>query len=198
MLSNTALVLIGFQNDYFSQDGILHAVIEESSRITGVLENTLELLRTHGREFGLVINTPIIFTENYSELKDPVGILKTISEVGAFKQGSKGSEVIEEMQQFDDFVQYVPGKRGLNAFTQTGLAELLRQHHIEHVVFAGTVTSLCIDSTARSAIDNGFKVTVLSDCTSSRTDIEQDFYCQEIFPLYAQVKKSTELFAYNS
>ena len=194
MLSNTALVLIGFQNDYFSKDGILHEVIEESSRITGVLENTLNLLRMHGREFGLVINTPIIFTENYSELKDPVGILKIISEVGAFKQGSKGAEVIDEMHQFDDFVQYVPGKRGLNAFMETGLAELLKQQHIEHIVFAGTVTSLCIDSSARSAIDYGFKVTILSDCTSSRTAIEQDFYCHEIFPLYAQVKKSSELF----
>jgi nicotinamidase-related amidase len=29
----TALILIGYQNDYFAPDGILHAVIEESSRV---------------------------------------------------------------------------------------------------------------------------------------------------------------------
>ena len=43
-LSKTALLLIGFQNDYFSPDGILYQVVEESSRVTGVVNNTLALL----------------------------------------------------------------------------------------------------------------------------------------------------------
>lgn len=33
---HTAVVLIGYQNDYFAADGILHSVIEESSRVTGI------------------------------------------------------------------------------------------------------------------------------------------------------------------
>ena len=42
---NTALLLIGYQNDYFASDGILHSVVEESSRITGTLDNTLDLVK---------------------------------------------------------------------------------------------------------------------------------------------------------
>lgn len=189
--SNTALLLIGFQNDYFSEDGILHGVIEESSRVTGVLENTLSLLKNSGKDFGMVVNTPIIFTENYSEIKQPVGILKTIIEVGAFQGGKPGSEVIKELDKFDDLIRTIPGKRGLNAFTNTGLESLLKENGISHVVLAGTVTSLCIDSSARSAVDSGFKVTVLADCTSSRTPYEQQFYCEQIFPLYANVEVSS-------
>ena len=34
--NQTALILIGYQNDYFAQDGILHQFIEESSAL-GVL-----------------------------------------------------------------------------------------------------------------------------------------------------------------
>lgn len=187
----TALLLIGFQNDYFAEDGILHEVVEESSRVTGVLENTLNLLRNTGKEFGLVVNTPILFTEDYSEIKQPVGILKTIMEVGAFQYGKHGAEIIEELEEFDDFVQTIPGKRGLNAFTNTGLESLLKENGITHVVLAGTVTSLCIDSSARSAVDRGFQVTILSDCTSSRTPYEQQFYCEQIFPLYANVVRSS-------
>ncbi len=194
-LKRTALLLIGFQNDYFAPDGILHGVIEESSRVTGVLENTLSLLRQQGHAFAMVVNTPILFTPDYSELKDPVGILKTIVEVGAFKQGSPGAEVIAAMDEFKDLITYVPGKRGLNAFAETGLADILRQQDIEHVVLAGTVTSLCIDSSARSALDEGLKVTILSDCTSSRTPFEQQFYCEQIFPLYASVTTSADLTA---
>ena len=41
-----------------------------------------------------VISAPIIFTEDYSELKEPVGILKTIVEVGAFKDPTFEGEAI--------------------------------------------------------------------------------------------------------
>jgi hypothetical protein len=36
-------------------------------------------------------------------------------------------------------------------------------------------------------------VHVLSDCTAGRTQYEQDFYCSEVFPLYANVITSQAL-----
>nr|WP_067297301.1 cysteine hydrolase family protein [Marinobacterium profundum] len=192
-LSKTALLLIGFQNDYFSKDGILHGVIEESSRVSGVLQNTLGLLDIIGDDFGLVVSTPIHFTAGYEELADPVGILKTIKEVGAFKAGCKGSRSIDELKPFGRLITEVPGKRGLNAFSNTQLEDLLRSKGIERLVLAGTVTSICIDSTARHAAELGFRVTVLSDCTSGRTIFEQEFYCDSVFPLYASVSRAADL-----
>ena len=70
---------------------------------------------------------------------------------------------------------------------------MLNKNGITNIVLAGTVTSICIDSTARSAVELGFNVTVLNDCTSSRTPFEQSFYCEEVFPLYAKVCSHTEL-----
>ncbi len=192
-LSKTALILIGFQNDYFSRDGILHAVVEESSRVSGVLSNTLNLLEQSGSKFGAVISTPIIFTETYEELHEPVGILETIRDVGAFKAGSAGCETIEEFAPFSELIAEIPGKRGLNAFSNTTLESELRDKGVERIMLAGTVTSICIDSTGRHATDLGFKVSVLSDCTSSRTVFEQDFYCENVFPLYASVECSKDI-----
>lgn len=186
-MEETALLLIGFQNDYFAKDGILHSVVEESSRVTGVIENTLNLLKNDGDKFGAVVSTPILFTPEYTELEEPVGILKTIKEVGAFKAGTRGAETIDAFQPYAGLIQEVPGKRGLNAFSNTDLEKLLRDRGINHVVLAGTVTSICIDSTGRHAAELGFKVSVLSDCTSGRTNFEQEFYCENVFPLYASV-----------
>lgn len=191
-LGKTALILIGFQNDYFAKDGILHSVIEESSQVSGVLENTLDLLAKRGKDFGLVISTPIVFTENYEELTNPVGILKTIMEVGAFKQGQVGAEVIPEFSQFD-FIKELPGKRGLNAFSNTSLEKTLTEAGIDSIVLAGTVTSICIDSTGRHAADKGFNVTILRDCTSGRAVFEQEFYCDQVFPLYASCVNKDEI-----
>ena len=43
-INETALVLIGFQNDYFADDGILKDFIDESARETQVLANSLARL----------------------------------------------------------------------------------------------------------------------------------------------------------
>jgi nicotinamidase-related amidase len=113
--------------------------------------------------------------------------LKLVKELGAFKAGTKGSETLAEIRRFGERVVEVPGKRGLNAFSNTELDELLRRHGITTVALAGCKTSLCIDSTGRSAYDKGYRVVILSDCTAGTDDIEQKFYCEKIFPLYSGV-----------
>ncbi|MEM9805000.1 MAG: isochorismatase family cysteine hydrolase [Cyanobacteria bacterium P01_D01_bin.56] len=190
---NTALLLIGFQNDYFAQDGILNGVIEESAKANNTLENTVELLQHLTQTPVLVISTPIFFTKQYEELVEPVGILNTIKEVGAFQEGTKGSQTIEELRPFQENILEVPGKRGLNAFVNTNLGDILQQNNITNLILAGAVTSVCIDSTGRSAYEQGYQVSILSDCTSARTRFEQEFYFENLFPLYAKTITSLEL-----
>ena len=87
----TALVLIGYQNDYFAADGVLSQVIEESSRVTGNLAHTVDLLQRLYPSPILVVATPIVFTPDYRELIEPVGILKTVKELRAFRAETKGA-----------------------------------------------------------------------------------------------------------
>lgn len=189
----TALILIGYQNDYFSPNGVLYRVIEESSKVTNVIANTVDLLQCLASSPTLIVTTPIFFTPNYEELIEPVGILKTIKERNAFQMGTPGSEAIEELHSFRDRILEVPGKRGFNAFINTNLDEILKKRGITDVVLAGAVTSICIDSTGRAAHEKGYHVTTLSNCTSARTVFEQEFYCSTVFPLYARVITNREL-----
>jgi nicotinamidase-related amidase len=87
----------------------------------------------------------------------------------------------------------VSGKVGFNAFSNTTLEDVLSSRGIENVLVCGMVTSLCIDSTGRAAYERGYNVTVVSDCSSGRTDAEQDFFCENVFPLYGRAASSTEL-----
>jgi len=183
--NTTALILIGYQNDYFSKEGVLRSVIESDA--DSVLSHTLALIEALKDTPVTMIATPILFTDDYRELDEPVGILKAVKEAEAFKRGSFGGQTIDAVTAFGERILEVSGKRGLNAFSETTLEQVLREHHIEDVVLAGVVTSICIDSTGRSAHDRGFRVHVLSDVTCGRTHMEQDFYCQQIFPLYADV-----------
>ena len=182
--TSTALILIGFQNEYISPDGALHGYFKG---VTELVANTIDLVeRLHSMPL-LIVDTPVIFTPDYSELAEPTGILKAVKELGAFKEGTKGAETIPEIRRFGERIVEVPGKRGLNAFSNTELDELLKRHGIRTVVLAGCKTSLCIDSTGRSAYDKGYKVVILSNCTAGTDEFEQKFYCEKIFPLYADV-----------
>jgi nicotinamidase-related amidase len=184
---NSAFIFIGYQNDYFAADGILRSAIEESSETNRVLENTMKLIDTLKDTQATLIQTPIIFTPSYEELNEPVGILKVIKDVGAFQEGQKGSDIIDEFDAYGDRIVTIKGKRGLNAFSNTDLHEKLKNDGIQNIYVAGAVTSICIDSTARAAHERGYNVFVLSDCTAGRSNFEQKFYCENIFPLYAQV-----------
>ncbi|MBQ78199.1 MAG: isochorismatase [Cellvibrionales bacterium] len=190
---DAALLLIGYQNDYFSKDGVLQPVVDESLHTNQVLANTISLIEKHVNNFGLIIATPIVFTENYKELDKPIGILKVCQDLGAFQSNSSGSDIISDFDEWSNDITIVPGKTGLNAFSNTDVERLLKGKGIKRVVIAGVVTSACIDSSARSASEKGFEVIVLSDCTAGRNNFEQEFYCNDIFPMFAHVKSSKEL-----
>lgn len=189
---STALILVGYQNDYFAPNGILRGVVEEPNRVDTVLANSLAFIRSLVPSPVTVIATPIVLEPEYRALANSVGILDKIKASGAFKAGSAGAETVPQLAAFGDRITYVTGKVGFNAFSNTKLDHVLQQRGIKDVLVAGMVTSLCIDSTGRAAYERGYSVKILSDCTSARTRAEQDFFCKNIFPLYGGVLESRE------
>lgn len=194
--TDTALILIGYQNDFFSPSGILHSAIEKTESLYCVLANTLSLITQLEQTHVSIVATPIAFSEDYRELDgDPVGVLKAIKETKAFQAGEWGSATIAALTAFGERIDYLHGKHGFNAFANTYLGQYLNAKAIKNVIIAGAVTSICVESTARAAAEQGFNVYILSDCTAARTVIEQEFYCQQIFPIYAQVIDHRNLLA---
>jgi nicotinamidase-related amidase len=124
---NTALLLISFQNEYFSPQGALYGLLAGGSQ---VLANTVDLVGRLGCTPILIVDTRIIFTPDYSELVEPTGILKAVKELGAFKAGTSGSETLPDIRRFGERIVEVPGKRGLNAFSNTDLDDLLKRRGI--------------------------------------------------------------------
>lgn len=52
------------------------------------------------------------------------------------------------------------------------LPEMLRARGIDTVVFAGTLTNICCESSARDAMMQDFRAILLSDATATRSDAE--------------------------
>jgi nicotinamidase-related amidase len=188
----TALLLIGFQNDYMHPNGLLHGALEDTEGFEKMLKNVFHIIESVDDDAVVILHTPLVFSENYDELHEPIGILKVIKEAGAFKSGTVGSEIIEQFEKYGDRIQVVSGKRGLNAFSNTDLADRLGEANVERVCIAGVVTSICVDTAGRSALDLGYKVSILKDATCGMNAFEQQFYCENVFPLYADVWTSQQ------
>ena len=100
--------------------------------------------------------------------------------------GTPGPEIIPELTpQKGDII--VRGKKTLDAFWSTALDYTLRVNMIEHVAIVGFHTNWCVESTARSAYDHGYRVIVIGDCTGTDTDEEQNYAEKYIFPKIGHV-----------
>lgn len=173
----------------------MSSIIEQNVADNQVIDHTTALIDSLLDTHVLILNTPILFSEDYSEMNDPSGLMATIKKSGAFRREAWGGDVHPAIQRYGDRIVQFQGKTRFNGFHGTDLDNVLSAKNIKHLVIAGVLTSLCVDSTARAASDLGFSVSILTDCCAARTMEEHEFYCTSIFPLYATSLTSKELLA---
>ena len=197
MLKNTAVLLIGMQNDHFGQDCMMRSAIENPERIDTIKHRILDLISTLSDSDVTILNLPILFREGHPEITQQVGILATIKQASLFVEGTKGGNVISELDDWSDRVPTLSGRTGFNAFVDTSLNDFLTERGIQQLVLVGASTAVCIDSTARTGYEMGYDILILDDCTISRTLSEQDMYCDAIFPMYATVSSTNDFLSSN-
>ena len=193
----TGIVLIEPQNDFLSEGGTMYAFIKEQLKERKVIANLQELL-AGAREKGVkIFFVPFhSFEEGFPELKKGGPAYEGLRGLeigmeadwgtGAWVRGTPGPEINKKLTpQKGDIV--VEGKKTLDAFHSTALDYLLRANEIENAVFAGFHTNWCVESSARSAYDKGYRVTVISDCTATDTEREQRYAEEVIFPKIGKV-----------
>jgi nicotinamidase-related amidase len=56
-----------------------------------------------------------------------------------------------------------------SSFEKTNLKDLLGGYGVEDVTLAGFMTHVCVNSTARAAFNNGYRVTVVGNATATRS-----------------------------
>ena len=77
-----------------------------------------------------------------------------------------------------------------SAFFATELDLILRRLGIQHLILSGTTTPNCIRTTCYDAISLDYRVTVLSDCTSSKTPEIQESNLRDMANVGAEIMDS--------
>lgn len=169
----TAVVLIEFQNDFCKTGGKLHDGVKAEINRQGTILNAVKLAEGARKKGAVVIHAPFIFNPKYCDEHQMKGIVKAVADTNAFREGTWGAAIIDEMKpQGGDKV--VGGKCTLCGFNNTNLEELLKAAKVKNVAVAGFLTNFCVESTARTAYDKGYAVTVVKDATAANSPEDQN------------------------
>lgn len=178
----TAVVLIEFQNEFCKPGGKLYDGVKGEINRQGTIANAAQLAEGARKKGALVIHAPFVFNPEYCDRHQMAGIVKAVADSNAFREGTWGAAIIDELKpQKNDKV--VSGKCTLCGFNNTNLEELLKTGRIKNVAVAGFLTNFCVESTARTAYDKGYSVTVVKDATAANSPEDQKYTEEKIFPL---------------
>lgn len=141
-LADAAVVVIDAQNEYVDGGMPLPGVQAALSEIGGLL--------ARARKAG----TPVLHVKHVGRAG------------GAFDPGARRGEIADAVKPAAG--EAVVEKKLPNSFAGTDLAEKLTALGRKEVVIAGFMTHMCVEATARAALDLGLKVTVVASATATR------------------------------
>ncbi len=144
-MTETALILVDIQNDYFEHGNWPVAKMATASA------NAARLL-DHARKSGQLVVQSIMKYRRTTRLSSaPVPMARVFTLPSRRRQG-----------------EAVILKHHPNSFRETGLLALLQDNRIRNVTICGAMSQMCIDATARAAADFGFDVTVAEDACGAK------------------------------
>ena len=177
----TALLVIDIQKDYF--EGGRFPLVKPLE----AAKNAYMLLQCFRESSGLHVHIQHISRE---------------PDASFFIKGDSGSDIHDAVAHFEG--EPIVYKHYPNAFRETNLLEILKEWGVERVVVTGMMTHMCVDATARAAVDLGFEAIVAEDACATRdlehggTTISADLVHKSFLAAlgwYGRVMKSDEVMA---
>jgi nicotinamidase-related amidase len=150
----TALLLIDMQVDFGAPDGAMARQGKDMTAPQIAMRNAITLCDA-ARAAGI--------TRVFVRLIQPPAL------EGLCVEGTRGADFIGPLPRADELIV---SKSRYSAFTNTGLAERLREQGIDTLVLAGLTTECCIQATAWAAFELDFQVILASDaCAAYEADL---------------------------
>jgi ureidoacrylate peracid hydrolase len=174
--TKTAILVVDMQNAFVSQGGYFDAIGIDISATARIILPCKKIISA-GREKGIkIVYLQMEYSHNLSDkgsegspsfIKSRIHVvLKQRPELkdNLYIDGTWGAEIIEELkpQEGDTIIR----KHRHDGFIETNLAHTLRTLGITYLLFVGTATNICVESTLRHAFSLDYFSILVSDAVS--------------------------------
>lgn len=160
---HTALLLINCQKGFLDDQPELKTKLEDITRFAR--QNKWK-----------IIHAPWSYTER--KYPSPAQLL--------LDKKLKASSTNTHLQYVEEGDITLPSRTTLSAFSETDLENTLRQHNLQHLVLAGPMADLTLDSTMRDGIQNDFHIAILTDALALTNKSQNIIDYAETLGRYAQ------------
>jgi nicotinamidase-related amidase len=167
--NHTSLVLINCQK----------AFLDEQPELKTKLEDLIRFARQNNWK---IIHAPWGYTER--KFPSPAQLL--------MDKKLKASSTNTDLLYVEQGDITLPSRTTLSAFSETNLEKTLRKHGLEHLVLAGPVADLTLDSTMRDGIQNDFHIAIITDALALTNQSQRISDYAETLGRYAQTVTNLE------
>ena len=184
-----ALLVIDMQRDFVDEGAVMEVAM--ARRRIPAMRRVIELCRRAG--------IPVIYTQHVLSDHFDISPLETAYQprltAKGMREGSAGAEIVVDLAPLPGEV--IIKKHRYDAFHNTQLETVLRNirgaGQVDTVIIVGTVTSICCESTARSAFMRDFKVAFISDANGGLDEASHDATLSIIGKVFGRVMTAEDL-----
>jgi ureidoacrylate peracid hydrolase len=163
-MTDIALLVIDMQNGFVHPKGSLPSIgitLPDMDAVTAANADLIAAARA--------ANVPVVYTRHVfrDDLLDVPARSRSMlpPDFTLLVRGSWDADVVDELT--PEPGDRIIDKNRYDAFLYTDLEVVLRAMGVRRLLVTGVVTSVCVESTVRSAEQRDFDVYVASDCTSA-------------------------------
>lgn len=185
--ATTALVVIDVQNDFCHPDGVFGRTGHDLSMMPAMAERTRALVEG-ARAAGMLIAW---VRATYDEAETSATLSESYHRRGfddsMCLEGSWGADWYGGVAPVAAPNEVVLTKHRFSAFWDTPLDLHLRSNGIGTVVLTGVVTSGCVESTARDAFFNDYRVVIASDAVAEASEERHAYALRKMAQAFGEV-----------
>ncbi len=201
---HTVLVVVDMQNDFCSPDGSFSKIMGcDVSPLAAIAPDIAEMARI-AKEAGVFTIYTQVTTKDMTTISDAFYEvnLTFYEKLMGDKAKDDGTAPWASAGWGEDFFPPIkPDKNDVivikhrfGAFPNTKLDQVLRSNNIRTLVFTGVLTDVCVESTARTAVDLDYYVVVVSDCTATASDDRQQASLAIMSNIIGQVCNQADIY----
>lgn len=170
--SSTAVLVIDMQKGFLADDGYLTSKGYGTSSLKNIVSSVDRLVKG-ARDAGCkIIWTRQGFRADAADASpydkwraSRAGVSLDDPSQTALSRGTPTNAIIAELNPADSDI--IVDKTANGAFYQTDLEMILRSQSINHLIFCGVTTDVCVHTTLREAVDRKYQCLVVEDACAS-------------------------------